>query len=294
MLPSHREQRTSRAAVRTATVLLVLIGNALSCNSPTKPSSPSLTATIGSCKFTLATGSVPTILPVSGGTFTVELLTEPLCAWSTTVSSALDMFVNIASTTGTGSATITVTVSPHTGIETRKIEFTIATMTVRTQQSAAGPPAAGPNAVVLYTGTVGEPLSFGQAGVATTDQYKVTASDVNGHSETVKLSLRRDTLAGWPYNIDITLAPQAGSTLAVGLYDNALRFTGAPGASHSMFVGFSSYTCDPFQASFEIFDVAFNSNGSLQRLHAKIVNRCLQSPGTSLTLEAWYPSKGSF
>jgi hypothetical protein len=272
----------------------------LACDkSPTKPSAPGLTATIAGCTYFLATDGLPASVSASGGTFTLNVTTASTCAWTTSVPpSGLYAAAEVSPAQGVGSGTIQVKVAAHTGIQDRTIQATVATMTVSTVQSAAAPPVAGPNAVVLYSGTAGDTLSFGQAGVLTTDQYKVTAPFVNGHAETVSLDIRSTAPAPqpFPWRVNITMAPRTGTTLAVGLYDNVVRFLGAPGLSPSMSVSFASFACgQAFQGSFEIFDIAFNSNGSLQRLHSKVVHRCLQDPpGSILTLEAWYPSKGPF
>ena len=157
---------------------------------------------------------------------------------------------------------------------------------------------AGPNAVLVYSGTPGEALSLGQAGVATSDAYNVSTSEVNGHPETFMLNLTSKAPAPQPFPraFVIFLTPIAGNTLAVGFYDNVANFVGGPRSSPTMSASIGGISCgSEFQGSFEIFNIALNGNGSVQRIHGKVVQRCLKDPpGTALTLEFWYPSKGSF
>jgi hypothetical protein len=282
-----------------ALLLAALVGAAACDKSPTTPSVSTLTARIGACTYTLATDAVPASIPAGGGAFSVRLTTDATCSWGTSVPDKLYRFLTVAPAQGVGSATIQVTVAAHTGSQSRPIGVTVATMAVGTVQSAAPPPVAGPNAILLYSGTVGETLSYGQAGVATTDHFKVTAPNVNGSAFTVMLDVR--TLAPppypWPDAFNIIMEGPTGQKLAAGTYDNAVRWTnGVPTTSNQLSVSFSGMTCgSSFEGRFEIFEIAYDSRDFVQRLHFKVVQRCLQdAPGTALTLEAWYPSKGAF
>jgi hypothetical protein len=209
------------------------------------------------------------------------------------------MFLNAAPAKGVGPATIQVTVRPHTGTQSRPIGVTVATMTVSTTQTAAPPIVAGPNAILQYSGTAGETLSFGQAGVATTDNYKVTAPIVNGSRFTVSLNV--DSLAPapqpFPWGFSILLEGPTGIRLTPGSYSNAIRWTnGVPTTSNQLSIAVANTTCSSaFEGHFEIFDIEQAADGRVSRLHGKVVHRCLvDPPGTSLTVEFWYPSKASF
>jgi len=242
----------------------------------------------------------PANVPASGATFNLSLNTTPSCGWTASaISTGLYGAAEVSPTQGVGSGTIQIRVLPHTGIQSRTVRTEIATIALSTIQNAAAPPVPGPNAAVLYSGTADDTLSFGQAGVFTTDEYKISVVNVNGHPETV--ALRAQTKAPPPYPfpwaVDISLAPATGTTMTVGRYDNPPRFLGSPGAAPSWSVGLGSYTCDSSGPTgyFEIFAITLNPNGSAQQFHTKVVYHCPNDPpGSALTLEAWYPSKGAF
>jgi hypothetical protein len=282
-----------------AVVLLAVLGGALACGdkSPTKPSTPGLTATIAGCTYFLATDGLPASVPASGGTFTLDLTTAATCAWTTSGPSRIGVHMTseVLPAQGVGSGAIQVTVRPHTGIQKRNIQATVATMTVGTIQSAAPPPVAGPNAILLYSGTGGESLSGDQAGVATTDQYDVPFTYVNGLS-TYRISLQIKNRANNSDRFRITMEAANGQPLTVGRYENPQTWPGGnqPHPVNGLSVSIGAFGCS-FQGEFEIFDIAFDASDRLLRLHGRVLQRCsADPPGASLTMEIWYPSKGSF
>jgi hypothetical protein len=285
---------------RTWAWLVVLLAIAGGCHDapPTAPSSPTLlTASFNDCDYKLSTASVPASIPAGGGTFTLQLTTSSWCGWSAAIPEKLSRFVELSPAQGVGSTTILVTVRAHTGIQNRTIQATIVTMTVSTVQSAAPAPVAGPNAVLVYSGTTEESLSYGQAGVVTTDAYNVTASTVNSSTTVADFWFRSLAPAPqpWPWNFNVLMDAPTGNRLAAGFYGDAVGWTGAPMARNQLSVAVASLTCSDFEGQFEIFDISQASDGRVLRFHGKVVQRCLRDqPGTSLTLEVWYPSRASF
>ena len=285
---------------------LLLSGSVLACNksptTPAPPSPPGLQVTIGACTYFLATDTLPASVPAGGATFTLNLTTGSPCPWQSSVANANPLHPPIAKLLpqqGGASAAIQVTVAPHTGTQSRRVDITIATMTVSTIQNAAPAPFAGPDAFMVFSGTGDDRLGFGQAGVIAPPVYTVVALTENGHPETVALDAR-SVLPGpdpFPFSLSIRLAPREGTTLSPGVYENPPRYLGVPGPSPSMSFAFNSLTCDlsGFTGGFEVFEIASNASGTLQRLHARVVYRCVgDAPGNGQTVEVWYPSRGSF
>jgi hypothetical protein len=275
---------------------VIAVGLACGAESPAAPSPALLTATIGACTYTLDPSGLPATIPTSGGTYSVKLTTDRECVWSVQFPFSPFPFIESAPVApSTGSGTIVITIHPHTGTLDRKVDLSIASLTLGRVQSAATMPPAGPNAILAYSGTAGETLSYGQAGVATTDQYKVTSLEFGA----LPVYLTLDTLAPsrpWPRQFTITMQAANRTMLSAGVYTDLARWLGLNGSSNTAAVAISSTGCDvASNSSFEIFGIARNGDGTLQRVHYKMLYRCATAPPTSLlTLEGWYPNKGTF
>ena len=279
-------------------ILAAVVAAGLACDakSPTAPSPALLTATIGACTYTLDPSGLPARIPTSGGIYSLKLTTnQPGCSWLVQVTNSPFPFVESAPAKGTGSGPIAITIHPHTGLQDRKVDLIIASLAVSRVQAAATMPVAGPNAILAYSGTADETLSYGQAGVATTDQYRVTSLEFGA----LPVYLTLDALAPsqlWPKKVTITMQAANRTTLSPGLYTDLTRWLGLNGSSNTATVTISSVLCDvASNSSFEILDIAHHGDGTLQRVHYKMLYRCATDPPTSLlTLEGWYPSKGTF
>ena len=168
-------------------------------------------------------------------------------------------------------------------------------MKVSRIQSAAAMPVAGPNAILMYSGTADQSMSYGQAGIATTDQYKVTSLWFGG----LPVYLSLDALGPstpWPSRFTVIMEAANRTPLSPGVYTDLTRWLGPGGSTNTASVAIGSFLCEPSSSSrFEILDITRSGDSTLTRVHFKMLYRCAMDPPTSLlTIEGWFPSKGAF
>jgi len=291
--------RSPRARVLCLLVMLIGVGLADSCKgkSPTAPTIEPLIVTFGDCTYTLDVSRMPALVPSTGTTFDLTMTTTlSSCFWSASAPSRPFLFLKFEPAQGTGSATIRVTVGPHTGTQQRTVPGTIATLPIAMMQSAAKPPEPGPNTIMMYSSTEHDSQMYGQAGVLTTSTHQASSPQTNFAWTIVEMRAQYASLPiPFPDTLRVQMKAPGTDRLTTGLYPNAQNVSLSLSASNGLRVLVNSSTCGEFEGQFEIFDIEQSPEGPLIRLHGRAVRRCTNDPaGTALTIEFWYPSKGSF
>lgn len=279
--------RVKLLSLRAHMLALAILASVACGAAPTNP-----------CPQLVGTGSVPSLIPSTGGSFAVSLDTGENCGWVITMPPLLSSFLSFSGGNAKGPATIQVVVAPHTGISDRAIEFDLAGRTVRTQQSKAPMPVIGDGAVLFYSGTATDTVLLGQAGVVTTANGNVPfASTAGSGPSRVSFQIQNNTPSSgvFPF-FSIRVEAANGARLAPGMFANAQYWPaiGEQPTFNGLSASARSIGCNVLDGYFEIFQIEFDSKGKLLRFHGRVYQHCAIDPaGSTAMMEVWYPSKGA-
>lgn len=198
------------------------------CNTSSSSTTPTPTAPTPTCTYTL--GSTTLNMAGTSGTASIGLTTNSGCAWSVTSSGSF--FTVTSPTSGTGPATVTITVSENLG-EARTGTITIGGQAVTINQ-AAGDPVFGNWAGTIVKGS-GCPATF-PASAQWTGTIRRSPSGLHEFVISIPSAL--------VFNQTLTLSI-VGSTLQMQVpIDTLYTFTATLSSDRRSFAGvFSGGTC---------------------------------------------------
>ncbi|MCL4814150.1 MAG: BACON domain-containing protein [Vicinamibacteraceae bacterium] len=132
------------------------------------------------CSTTVSPTSVAAV--AGGGTYTIGITTGATCTWTTSGSAS---WATLAPTSGTGSATVTVTVASNGAASPRSIDLTVAGTVIQVTQAAAActyslSAASASLPATAGAGSVGVVAPSGCAWTATSSAPWLTLGDAGG------------------------------------------------------------------------------------------------------------------
>ena len=136
--------------------------------------------------------------------------------------------------------------------------------------SAVEPLPAGTNALVLFS-QPGDYIGLGQQREISARQASVTITAQRNFQGGVSLSF---VAGGQTWSAEFAPAPGAGTALAAGAYENAVRFPFNNGLAPGLNVSGEGRGCNTLRGRFDVLDVAFAGDGSVQRFAADFVQHC--------------------
>jgi hypothetical protein len=140
--------------------------------------------------------------------------------------------------------------------------------------SLAIPVAPGTTALVYFShpgdyigGGVNRQLHAGQDGVT------ISASRHGQGNRGVYFGIRVGNFTEW-WDLYLGPPPAAGVPLAVGSYENAVRYTSAGGLSPGLDLGGNGRGCNTIRGRFDVLEAIYAVDGSVQRFAADFVQHC--------------------